>query len=82
MIPGAGLGRSGVEEILLAIGIRTADHPGCSVVALPAMLRVYCIMYIISKLVLFFVLRSVKYIFRIIRVFQLSVQPPSHHNLA
>jgi hypothetical protein len=63
---------------LLSIGIRTADRPGCSVVPLPTSLprlRVYCIMYIVHKLVLFFVRGSVEYIFRIIRIFQLSLHP-------
>lgn len=63
---------------ILSIGIRTADHPGCSVVPLPTILprlHVYCVMYIINKFVLFFVRGSATCIFRIIRVFQLSVHP-------
>jgi len=57
---------------ILSIGIRTADRPGCSVVPLPTILpriHVCCVMYIINKLVLFFVRGSATCIFRIIRVF-------------
>jgi hypothetical protein len=46
--PGDGLERSGEEENRLSIGIRTADRPGCSVVALAIIqprLRVYSIVY-------------------------------------
>ena len=78
MGPGVGLGRSGEEEDLLSIGIRTADRPGCSVVPLPTILprlHACCVVYVINKLVLFFVRGSAKYMLRIIRVFQLSVHP-------
>jgi len=81
--PGAGLGRSGEEENLLSIGIRTADLPVFSVVPLPTVLprlRVYCIMYIAHILVFYFLfVAPVEYIFRIIRVFSIILAPPPHH---
>jgi hypothetical protein len=45
----------------------------------PLLLSDVCIMYIIRNSFIFFRV-SKKYIFRIIRVLQLSVHPPPHHN--